>query len=116
MSTKFKSCKLDPIPTTSLKKILPCLLPTITKIINLSLQSGIFPRSWKTAIVTPLLKKQGMELVTSNYRPVSNLPYISKFVEKAMFKQINHTTVIYITCCETTSQDTERIGDAKQYC
>ena len=31
-----------------------------------------------------------MELVTSNYRPVSNLPYISKLVEKAMLEQINH--------------------------
>ena len=90
MSDKSKSCKLDRILTTSLKKILPYLLPTITKIINLSSQSGIFPSSWKTAIVTPLLKKQGMELVTLNYRPVSNLPYISKLVEKAMLEQINH--------------------------
>ena len=90
MSTKSKSCELDPILTTLVKKTIPCLLPTITKIINLPLQSGIFPRSWKTAIVIPLLKKQVMELVTSNYRPVNNLPYISKLVEKAMLEQINH--------------------------
>ena len=38
----------------------------------------------------PLLKKQGMELVTLNYRPVNNLPYISKLVGKAMLEQINH--------------------------
>ena len=31
-----------------------------------------------------------MESITSNYRPVSNLPYISKLVEKAMLEQINH--------------------------
>ena len=35
-------------------------------------------------------KKQGMESITSNYRPMSNLPYISKMVEKAMLEQINH--------------------------
>ena len=57
MSTKSKSCELDPILTTLLKKILCNLLPTITNIINLSLQSGIFPRSWKTSVVRPLLKK-----------------------------------------------------------
>ena len=58
MNTKSKSCELDPILTTLLKKILPNLLPTITNIINLSLQSGIFPRSWKTAIVRLLLKNK----------------------------------------------------------
>ena len=57
MSTKSKSCELDPTPTTLLKNIIPSILPAITKIINLSLQSGIFPQSWKTAIVTPILKK-----------------------------------------------------------
>ena len=31
-----------------------------------------------------------MESITSNYRPMSNLPYISKLVEKAMLEQINH--------------------------
>ena len=85
-----KSCELDPIPTTLLKKILPNLLPTITNIINLSLQSGIFPRSWKTAKVRLVLKKQEMESITSNYIPMSNLPYISKLAEKAMLEQFNH--------------------------
>ena len=77
-----KSCERDPISTTLLKNIPPGVLPTITKIISLSLQSGSFPRRWKTAVVTPLLKKQGMELVTSSYRPVSNLSYLSKLVKK----------------------------------
>ena len=44
ISTKSKSCELDPIPTTLLKNILPIVLPAITKIINLSLQCGLFPR------------------------------------------------------------------------
>ena len=89
ISTKSKSCELDPIPMTLLKGVLPGVLPAITKIINLSLQSGLIPRKWKTAVVTPLLKKQGMDLVMSSYRPISNLPYLSKLVEKAMLTQIN---------------------------
>ena len=66
------------------KNILPSNLPAIAKIINLSLQSGTFLSSWKTTIVTPWLKKYGI-----HYRPVRNLPYISKLVEKAMLEQIN---------------------------
>ena len=87
MRTKAKSCELDPIPTTLVMNILPSILPEITKIITLSLLSGTILQNWKTAIVTPLLKGQGMELL--NYRPISNLPYIAKLVKKAMLEQIN---------------------------
>ena len=51
MSLKTKSCELDPIPTTTFKKLLPAILPLITKIVNLSLSEGQFIRSWKMAIV-----------------------------------------------------------------
>ena len=66
------------------------LLPVITLIINLSLQSGHFPEVWKEAIlVTPLLKKCGSD--SSNFKnpcPVSNLSYISKLTESAVADQI----------------------------
>lgn len=35
-------------------------------------------------LVSPLLKKPGLELLLKNYRPVSNLQYISKLTEKAV--------------------------------
>ena len=60
------------------------LLPVITLIINLSLQSGHFPEVWKEAIVTPLLKKCGSDSSNfKNLRAVSNLhvSYISKLTE-----------------------------------
>ena len=85
MSTK--SCELDPIPVDILKQILPAVLPVITKIINLSLQQGVFVESWKLAIVRPLIKKIGMALVSSSYRPVSNLNFLSKVLEKCMLQQ-----------------------------
>ena len=66
MRTRSKSCEMDQIATTLLKNIFPSILPAITKIINLSLLSGTFLQNWKTAIVTPLLKKQGMELLKLN--------------------------------------------------
>ena len=84
-----KSCELDILPTAILKLFLGELLPIITKLVNLSLQQGIFPNKWKEAIVRPLLKKIGLELVFSNYRPVSNLSFLSKLIEKAALKILN---------------------------
>ena len=63
------------------------MLPVITTIINKSLQNGDFPNCWKEALVLPLLKKQGLDITFKNVRPVSNLPFISKLTEKAVFDQ-----------------------------
>ena len=89
MSLKTKSSELDPIPTTTFKKLLPAILPLITKIVNLSLSEGQFIRSWKMAIVQPLLKKVGLQLIMSNFRLVSNLSFVSKIVERCMLLQLS---------------------------
>ena len=90
--TKSKStgCELDPLPTSLLKENIDILVPVITKIVNMSLCDGIFSTEWKTAIVRPLLKKVGLELIESNYRPVSNLSFLSKITEKAALVQLDH--------------------------
>jgi hypothetical protein len=51
------SCDLDPIPASLVKQCASVLVPTITKIINLSLSSGVFPEQFKNCSVHPLLKK-----------------------------------------------------------
>ena len=73
-----KSCPLDPIRTKLLNECVDVLVPPITKIINLSFDSGYFPRTWKCALVRPLLKKDGLPPVFKNFRPVSDLGFISK--------------------------------------
>ena len=88
LSSKTTSCALDPIPTKLLKECLDFLLPVITKIANASLQSGVFPSEWKSALVVPLLKKPGLDLTLNNYRPVSNLQFISKVVERTVISQL----------------------------
>lgn len=90
-SCSNKTCDLDPIPTSLLKQHIDILIHPITSIINLSLQSGIFPSDFKTAHVRPLLKKPSLQRnVLKNYRPVSNLTFISKIIEKVVANQINH--------------------------
>ena len=54
-----------------------------------SLQTSTFPSKWKNAIIRPLLKKKGLDLELCNYRPVSNLSFLSKVLEKAVLKQFN---------------------------
>ena len=83
-----KSCSLDPIPTSMVKSCLPVLSTPILNIVNLSLQTGEFPDSMKQAIVFPLHKKPSLDLSLKNFRPVSNLSYISKLTEKAVAAQL----------------------------
>ena len=83
-----KSCLLDPAPTNILKDCLDELLPILPTTINLSLESGFFPDTWKESIVTPLLKKQGLDLVSKNFRPISNLFFVSKLAERVAADQI----------------------------
>ena len=57
-----KSCESDAIPTSLLKEILLAVAPSLAKIINISLEHGIFAVAWKIAIIRPLLKRQDWTL------------------------------------------------------
>ena len=84
---KNKTCELDAIQTNLIKGILLAVLKTITQIVNMSFTTGTFLLDWKMAIVRPLIKKAGLELSKKNYRPVSNLCFLSKVVEHCMLKE-----------------------------
>jgi hypothetical protein len=88
-SSPNKSCDLDPIPTSLVKQEVSSLTSTITTIINESLGSGSFPQCFKSALVTPLLKKPTLDPdELKNYRPVSNLAFVSKLIEKVVASQL----------------------------
>ena len=94
-NTPAKSCELDPIPTWLLSSY---IAPVICHICNLSLKSGIFPEQLKEARVLPLLKKSNLNPDdASSYRPISNLPYISKLIERVVTKRF--TAHCDTTCC-----------------
>ena len=82
-----KTCQLDIISTDKLKEVLEGCLSAITHITNSSLDTSSFCEEWKEAIVKPLVKKASGGLVKRNYRPVSNLGFISKVVEKVTLEQ-----------------------------
>jgi hypothetical protein len=70
------------------KECLEELLPALTKIINGSLLFGVFPDEWKDTLLLPSLKKQNLDLVFKNFRPINNLQFISKLTEKAVAVQM----------------------------
>ena len=91
MKSKTKTCRIDPVPTHLLKDptVLNAVLPYLTKMVNASLESGVVPKALKTALVIPHLKKQGLDPeIFKNYRPVSNLQFLGKVIEKCVSSQI----------------------------
>ena len=80
---------LTQLYTFLLKLCFDELGPTIINIINFSLSEGIFPSSFKQAIVYPLLKKPSLpDDDLNNFRPISNLNFISKILEKVVASRI----------------------------
>jgi hypothetical protein len=75
------SVGIDGMNLRTFKSILVCLLPCIVHIINLSLETGIFPEGLKTAKVIPL-HKGGSRSDIGNWRPISILLLFSKILEK----------------------------------
>ena len=84
-----KHSSLDPLPTWLIKECRDEFIPIITQIVNKSLQLGTIPNTLKHAIIKPLLKKAGQDLELKNYRPVSNLKFLSKIIETAVITQYN---------------------------
>ena len=77
-----KTCMLDPLPTWLLKQNMCVVSSFITKVVNASLQNGIFPDAFKQAIIRPVLKKPSCDAnVLKNYRPISNIQFLAKVIE-----------------------------------
>ena len=86
---------LDPVPTFLLRESIDLLLPYVTRMVNASLAQGRLPPSERHAIVTPLLKKPGLDVSDmSSYRPLSNLSFMSKVVKRAETAQLNDYLLI----------------------
>ena len=84
-----KSCELDPVPSWVIQKFADELSPFVAALFNASMSSGSFPSSQKTAAITPVLKKATLDPYDlGNYRPISNLTFLSKLLERAAYEQI----------------------------
>lgn len=80
---------MDVLPTKLIKTCLEALLPPITKLLNLCISESTFPSCFKHALVTPLLKKPSLFKDDLNsYRPISNLSFLSKLLERLLLSRL----------------------------
>ena len=87
-SAPAKLCKLEPIPTSLSKVHIKVLAPIISNITNSSFETGFFSDELKDALLCPLHKHPSLELKLKNFRPVSNLSYLGKIIERLACRQI----------------------------
>lgn len=90
----------DEIPTSIMKLASPYIVKPLTHIINVILETSVFPQKMKYAVVRPLFKKGDPNLV-ENYRPVALLPAFSKVVEKIISIQVME----YLECNHLLSKE-----------
>ena len=118
------------MPASILKQCIETYNDTLTYLVNLSNNQGIFPDEFKMAKVLPINKSDDQQCI-QNYRPISILPFFSNFFEKILsnhllnfidtnnilydnqfgFRKNHSTTHAIITLVETVSKalDTGKI-------
>ena len=97
--TDIKTSPDDPLPAPLIKKSMDTLLPHILELVNLSLKHGDIS-GLKESVITPILKKLGLDKDKhGNYRPVVNLQFLGKLIEKVVLKRLtSHMTANNLHC------------------
>ena len=86
---KPKSCVLDPIPASIFKEYATQIAPAVRAIVNTSICSGTVPVELKESIITPIYKKKQLPInELSSYRPVAQMPFIAKLLERHVSKHL----------------------------
>jgi exonuclease III len=62
--------------------------PSLTYLLNMSIDGGYVPIDWKLAKVTPAFKGKGIISSENNYRPLSVIACIAKIAEKSVQLQL----------------------------
>ena len=83
-----KSSGTDWVCGYSIKIAAPELLPELKRLVNLSIKTGRYYSKWKYSKILPGYKNKGNKFDAQFYRPIANLPEVSKLVERAVYNQI----------------------------
>ena len=83
------SAGTDRISSKIIKMTASSLVTPFTDLINKCFEESTFPTELKTSKITPIIKKDKVEKMPSNFRPINQLSGISKIIEKAAIDQLN---------------------------
>ena len=82
-------CLLDPINISKITEAYESAAPFVALLVNQVFVECTFVSSEKLALLRPSLKKAGLDIEDmNNYRPISNLSFLSKIVERAILDQL----------------------------
>ncbi|KAF7244902.1 hypothetical protein EYD10_08831 [Varanus komodoensis] len=83
------TCLLDPCPSWLIKDSKHGIGTWILEVVNASLREGLVPAPLKEAVVRPVLKKASLDPeMATNYRPVANIPFLGKVLERVVVGQL----------------------------
>ncbi|KAF7241559.1 RNA-directed DNA polymerase from mobile element jockey [Varanus komodoensis] len=83
------TCLLDPCPSWLIKDSKHGIGTWILEVVNASLREGRVPAPLKEAVVRPVLKKASLDPgMAANYRPVANIPFLGKVLERVVAGQL----------------------------
>ena len=87
---KATYCRTDPFPIAEVKSCrnFTLLVDIYVIIVNLSIEKNCYPSTEKLALVKPLLKGNSDKECLQSFRPISNLPYLSKIIENVILDQL----------------------------
>ncbi|KAI5608745.1 hypothetical protein C0J50_12193 [Silurus asotus] len=93
---KPTTCPLGAVPARILKEAVDIIGPILV-FINSCFSVGTVPAAFKHAIAGPQLKKPNLDSsILSNYRPISNLSFSSKLMEKLVFTQLQFHLQLHV--------------------
>ena len=104
-----KSTGHDGISNKLLKDAVDIISYSLALIFNTSINTGIFPHDFKTAVISPI-HKAGCETECSNYRAISVLSSVAKIFEKLITQQLE----IYLETNEILVQ--QQAGFRNKHC
>lgn len=74
---------LDQLPVWFLRLSAPVIYAPLTRLINMSVSSGLVPRQWKQASIRPIPKVPAPS-GHADFRPISITPVLTRLVEKTV--------------------------------
>ncbi|KAF7240922.1 Craniofacial development protein 2 [Varanus komodoensis] len=83
------TCLLDPCPSWLINNSKHGIGTWILEVVNASLREGRVPAPLKEAVIRPVLKKAPLDPeMATNYRPVANIPFLGKVLERVVAGQL----------------------------